>query len=219
MFIPLTDSTDFTLQVVAMGFVGLPVDTIRYRGTLIRRNVVVQPEPLSLEGLEVSVEAQDVRLLIYGFYDRAARGFGKFLDRDRILAAPTPNFTDVIRGTPGVIVDGTREVLMRRTGAALRRGIVGTARGFDAPPTPNQRRRLCNPSILVNGTVWRNRDHVEGDEPAAPGDANEFLPPREDILGVEVYNSHFFIPRELQLEIERFGGGAAGCGVILIWTR
>jgi hypothetical protein len=50
--------------------------------------------------------------------------------------------------------------------------------------------------------------------------ANNFLPAKEDIVGIEVYRSRRSIPRELLAAAERKNASVDGsCGAILIWTR
>jgi hypothetical protein len=145
MFIHVTDSATYTLQVMADGTVGDPVDPIEYRGEAAHRIVI--------------------------------------LDSRGALERPVS---------------------------------IG--------PPPEWRERFCTPSIWVNGQPdWRLNDMIrdgEGFSRMAGRSVNDFLPGKDEIIGIEVYRSRRSVPRELQIEAERLGGTLfRECGIILIWTR
>jgi hypothetical protein len=229
-FIPTLDSATYTLQAVARGTVGSAVDPIEYRGNVARRIVILDTRsslerPVPIDGLDVTVDPRSVVLDIFGFYDRKARGYGTFLEADDFAEAPTEKLTGIVRGLSGVVVLGEREILFWRPyGKNRGRGITGRARGLVPEAAPNWRERYCTPGIWVNGTPdWRLNDLVRDDSGfprMAGGSVNDFLPEKDEILGIEVYRSVRSLPRELQIEAERLGGNVSGnCGVILIWTQ
>lgn len=229
-FMPTSDSARYTLQVVAQGTVGGLVEPIEYRGEVVRPVVVLDTRgplerPVPVEGLEVTVDPRSVVLEIFGFYDRKERGYGTFLESEDFADAPTGNLTGIVRGLSGVVVIGDREILFWRPyGGGGGRGISGRARGLVPAPAPQWRDRYCTPSIWVNGVPdWRLNDLVRdggGFSRMAGRSVNDFLPGKDDILGIEVYRSVRSVPRELQIEAERLGGNVSGnCGVILIWAQ
>lgn len=230
-FMPAADSATYTLQAVAQGTVGSALDPIEYRGEVTRRIVILDTRsslerPVPIEGLGVTVDPRSVVLDIFGFYDRQARGYGTFLEPDDFADAPTDELTGLVRGLSGVVVIGDREILFWRPyGGGGTRGITAPARGLVPAAAPSWRDRYCTPGIWVNGTPdWRLNDLVRdggGEFSRMAGrSVNDFLPEKDDILGIEVYRSVRSVPRELQIEAERLGGSVSGnCGVILIWTQ
>lgn len=228
VFIPEADSATYTLQVVAPGRVAAPVDPIDYRGRLARRIVVLDsPEafsqPVNVEGLEVTVEARDIRLEIFGFYERLERDAGTFLQPDDFADAPGPELTQLVRGVSGVFVMGDWELLFQRNYQMTPPG-MGGARGLSPGPAPRWRDRYCTPSIWVNGQPdWRTEDMIRDNTEfsrMAGTSANDFLPLKDDIIGIEVYRSRRSLPRDMQIVAERLSGSLDGeCGVILLWTR
>lgn len=225
--IPMTNDAVFDVQVIAMGYTSAPVEPIRYDGSPVHRTIGIVAEPMELEGLNVEVEGQDLRLLLFGYYDRKERGYGHFIDPEDIAAVKAPGVTGILRGSPGVVVRGSYEVLFPRNWTPRVTGRMGVARGLSGqgPTSGRWRERFCEPAVFVNGSPqWRYID-PETNSFSPSRSFNDFLPPREDIIGVEVYQSLRSIPREMKLDMERLGGGnddgiATGeCGAILIWTR
>ena len=230
-FVPSSDSATYTLQVVAQGTAGGLSEPIEYRGEVVRPVVVLDTRgplerPVPVEGLEVAVDPRSVVLDIFGFYDRKDRGYGTFLEAEDFADAPTDELTGLVRGLSGVVVIGDREILFWRPYGRLGgRGITGSARGLTPAAPPHWRERFCTPSIWINGQPdWRLNDLVRdgGAEFSrmAGRSVNDFLPEKDDILGIEVYRSVRSVPRELQIEAERLGGNVSGnCGVILVWAK
>ncbi|MEJ2539097.1 MAG: carboxypeptidase-like regulatory domain-containing protein [Gemmatimonadota bacterium] len=223
--IPMTNEAVFDIQVIAMGYAGLPVDRIRYDGRPVHRIIGVVTRPMELEGLTVEVEGQDLRLLLFGFYERKERGFGHFIDEERIRATPEPGITGVLRGAPGLVVLGNREVLSLRNTQPPPVGPMGTARGLSPGPARSWRERFCRPTVFVNGSPdWRLSDPATNDfsDGQAGRRFGDFLPPKEEIIGVEVYRSLASLPRDMQILTERgrrSNEGSVMCGAILIWTH
>jgi hypothetical protein len=229
--LPMTNDEVFNFQVIAMGYAGVEIDPIRYDGTPVHRTLGVLAQELNtLEGLNVEVEGQDVRLLLFGFYDRKDRGFGHFIDRDQIAATVEPGVTGILRGTPGLLVRGDREVLAwRNNGGTMAPGLTQTVSALDGVPVRNRRAQLCRPVVFVNGGLnWQLMDNLTNDfsNTQSGRTFNDWLPDKDDIIGVEVYRSASSLSRDLEIQIERFRADAtrganylSTCGVIMIWTR
>lgn len=76
---------------------------------LLEVTLYMRPAPVVLEGFTAEVErqAQDRRRLrSQGFYQRAATGFGRFIDSEDIAKRPVFQFSDILRGIPGIIYSG-----------------------------------------------------------------------------------------------------------------
>lgn len=151
---------------------------------------VMHPFPLAIDGLEIEVDAAVARLVEVGFYERRARGFGYFLERDDFEDDTDRPLTEWFRRIPGVYV--TEAVSSGRPGE---RALVMSRNG-----------RSCAPTLYVDGTLTGHG----GDGPQPP------IPPYEpfvpgDLQAVEVYTTISGRPVEFQV----FGG----CGLVLLWTR
>lgn len=225
--IPMTNDAVFQVQVIAMGYASVPVEPIRYDGSPVHRTIGIVAQPMEMEGLTVEVEGQDLRLLLFGYYDRKARGYGHFIDPEDIAAVKAPGVTGIVRGSPGVVVRGSYEVLFPRNWKPRTGGTMGVAQGLSGqrPTSESWRERFCKPAVFVNGSPeWRHID-PETNSFSPSRSFNDFLPPREDIIGMEVYQSLHSLPREMQIQLERLGGGTnngavtSECGALLIWTR
>lgn len=225
--IPMTNDAVLDVQVIALGYASVPVEPIRYDGSPVHRTIGIVAEPMEIEGLNVEVEGQNLRLKLFGFYDRKERGYGHFIDEDHIAAVEAPGVTGILRGSPGVLVRGGYEVLFPRNWTPRVGGAMGVAGGLSGqgPTSGAWRERFCTPVVFLNGSPqWRHID-PETNEFSPSRSFNDFLPPKEDIIGVEVYQSLRSLPRDMQIQLERLGGGndfgivTGECGAVLIWTR
>jgi len=126
----------------------------------------LQPSPIALDGLEVSVDADrrsSRRLLLNGFYDRKQRGFGdhlEFEDPDSRLGATRAS-----------------HLLRRMAGVSVSRGGEPFFRGD----------RECTPVLVLDGVVIRGI-------PSRVRSFDDAMPPPEDILAIEVYRSAATVP-------------------------
>lgn len=209
-FIPTTDSATFTLQVVANGTFGRAAEPVVYRGTMVRPLMILDSrgpldQPVSIDGVEVTVDQRDLVLDLFGFYDRRDRGYGTFLEAEDFADEPTDDLTMLIRNVPGV------DVRLNPPRIQFQRNL------------PRRSDRYCVPSIWVNGIPdYRLEDQARDEQGFFPGESvNDFLPGKDEIAGIEVYRSRRSVPRELQIEAERLGARDASedCGVIMLWTH
>jgi hypothetical protein len=202
---------------------------IRYDGTPVHRVIGIVAQPLTLDGLDVEVEGQDIRLLLFGFYDRKARGYGHFIDEEQIQATVEPGVTGILRGSPSLFVRGNREVLAFKNLGQQANGLTMSMSGFNGV-VRNPMAQFCRPTVFVNGSLdLQTADGQTNDFGNATSGRsfNDWLPDKQDIIGVEVYRSMASVPRDLQIEAERFRPDPerlvrdpqSTCGAILIWTR
>ncbi len=159
---------------------------------------VIHAMPLTLEGVDVTVDAADAevpRLAAVGFYERRAAGFGHFIEREKILRLAGAHITDVLRSIPLLRV-------IRHTGG------TGGASGLLNPEVRMRGglRGLCVPTLYVDGIVAA-QGGLSARTPIRPDD---FVSP-EVVEAIEVYTGLAQMPLQY---LPR-----AGCGVMLVWTR
>jgi hypothetical protein len=178
-------------------------DTIRTDLQMLRSEVQ------ELEPVEVTARPPRPRGIgREGFEERRALGFGRFFDSTDMRKAEHRRLSDVLQGVRGLSVVRYRDcttppggrrlcgpVEMRAAGA---RGQVATFRGRGS--------EYCWMSIVLDGAVLYSSGSL-----SPPPDLSRDLHPAE-LDAVEVYTSSAQVPQE-------FGGAAAACGVILLWSR
>lgn len=181
------------VEVEAFGYAASSARNIDFDGQPLFLEIGLEPAPVGMEGIRVSVTPQQPFLRENGYYHRLRVGHGDFLTEDD-LARLTPAWTsEVLRRLPSVRVVG-REPIIGRGGASL----------FGSGP------RSCVPNIWIDGAAARLATGISGRH-----DVNAFdnvAPPPEHIAAIEVYPGGATIPA-------RWGGTGAACGVIVIWTK
>lgn len=148
------------------------------------------PDPEMLDPIVVEARQLKVHLIRAGFYDRQRRGFGRFLTREQIDRKNAVQFSDLLRGIPGVRLVpgpfGTFRPLFSRA------SISGRLRGEG-----------CRAAVYLDGISWGvGGGGIEVDDLVRPG----------DVEAIEIYSNALEAPG-------RYAGPSARCGVILIWTR
>ncbi len=155
-------------------------------------DVQVAVEALRIEPLTVVGRTQPPRrqsLEVSGFYNREARGIGRFLRREEIERHSNMNLVQVIDRIPGTTRVGQVIVFDRSatTGTILR-----AQKGQGS---------LCPPQVYLDGMLMvYDRAGLNG-----------FIEP-EHLEAVEVFMGASQIPTE-------YNGSEAACGVILLWSR
>lgn len=160
-------------------------------GGVVEVQIGLTPEPIELEPVEVSAQAERTQLEIEGFYERAVTGVGTFLIREQIERTAVDRITDAFRNIPNVFVDVSRP-------------LVGSAAVMQYPALwVNRAGRRCAPTFYLDRHVVARG----GTQPVRPDD---FVTPAE-IEAIEVYTRTSEIPVGFD--------DLTDCGVILIWTR
>jgi outer membrane receptor for ferrienterochelin and colicin len=179
----------------------------------VRETVVValrlSAQATAIEPLTVTARQQPRQqpaLAATGFYEREARGMGKFLRREDIERVPESNVIHVLARVPGVTLDvnraGTEIVSFSR---ARMQGTLSRSR---------QRMDICYPAIYLDGArvVYGDQSHAvaRSVDSTIPNLANVI--PVAQIEAVEVYRSAAELPPQ-------YSGSEGSCGVIVFWSR
>ncbi|HEX8455318.1 MAG TPA: TonB-dependent receptor [Longimicrobium sp.] len=150
-------------------------------------------QALSVEPLTVVGRIQPKRrasLELSGFYDREARGLGRFLRREEIERYANADIAQVVDRMPGTTRIGYNIVLDRSS-------MVGSIYRSQTRGSVSQ----CLPQVYLDG------NRVAYDRSGLAGMA---LP--EHLEAVEVFSGSSQIPLQ-------YSGSDSACGVILLWTR
>lgn len=158
----------------------------------LEARVVMHRAPAQLEALEVEVEGRVPRLVIAGFYERQAEGFGHFLDREEILRRGSISVAHALDRIPRVWVGKSNELI--GTGSMRSPTLVFRGGSVD-----------CVPALWVDGVLVR-----DGGTLAEPLRLDEYVS-INDVAGVEFYGGPATVP------IEFSHSGA--CSVVLVWSR
>lgn len=186
------DHGNYTVQVVAMGYVASGDDTADFAGDRIFLEIGLQPAPVEAEGIVVEVESRVPFLEMGGFYDRMKAGRGTFLTPDYIRSRKAVRTVHLLRGLSGIIVSDNQEPVLART--------IGT--------TPGE--GLCVPNVYVDGQPLRRKAILEDRQD--PARFENLVPPPEMISAMEIYSGGATIPPQWRT-------GSSGCGVIVVWSR
>lgn len=186
------DHGNFTVQVVAMGYVASGDNTADFAGDRIFLEIGLQPAPLEAEGIVVEVESRVPFLEMGGFYDRMNSGNGTFLTPDDIRSRRAVRTAHLLRGLSGIILSENQEPILART--------VGTTPGNG----------LCVPNVYVDGQPLRRKSVL--DDYQDPARFENLVPPPEQISAMEIYAGGATIPPQWRT-------GGSGCGVIVVWSR
>jgi hypothetical protein len=136
-----------------------------------------------------------------GFYDREARGLGRFLRRDVIEKRQHRRLANILDELPGIhaVRDRNGNEFVTVTRAQSTGAIRRAQRGED---------NICPPQIYLDGTLVHAG--TPGSRQSGTG-INDLISP-ERIEAIEVYGSTAQLPVE-------YSGSNAACGVVLIWSR
>lgn len=156
---------------------------------------VMHPFPIAVDGLDIEVEAAEARLVEVGFYERQAKGFGYFLEREDLEQYTNRTLNEAFRKIPGVRIAGSTPPGISGPGAIRPGALVMTRNGG-----------LCSPTVYIDGTLAGHGGNWAGmpirpDERLMAG----------DLEAVEVYTTTAGQPLEFQ--------ASGGCGLVLIWSR
>jgi hypothetical protein len=186
------DSGSFLIQAERMGYqAGVAGIFDLGEGGLITIEFRLRPRPVLLDTLGVSVEAQNARLELAGFYQRMTDESGIFMGPEELAEKPVALATGFFRNIPRLRIRqrpmGGNEIIIQ--GAAM---ISFTRSG------------ICYPRVFIDGNeVFRG-----GREPARLDDVVS----ASEIAGIEVYRGPAEVPT-------RYAGVRSSCGVILVWTK
>lgn len=141
-------------------------------GERVRREVVMTPDPVELEGLTVTSWGRSTRLIHNGFYDRQRRGLGSYMTRDQIERFRPYHLQEAFRYMRGFA--------------------VSTARSHDIVIATRGGIGNCVPHVYLDGIRMAMR------RPEDQADALESIPP-ENVEAIEAYQGPATIPPEYNL--------------------
>ena len=202
----LTDATGHALildlsegeQVVEIrhpGHATRQLNVMLEQGLMTQLQVVLEVQPIELEGVEVTGVSRVPRLVRSGFYYRMkTNGFGTFLEPEDIERAKrgTGRLSDLLRGTRGLTIE-------YEDGAPVLYGSRG--------PDSIQMGR-CKPDVFLDGVLVQTS---ASERILRPLENIDYLISLQDISAIEVYPSGITTPPE-------FGMGRA-CAAVAIWTH
>lgn len=208
-----TDGT-FVLPLSAPGVYRLRVERTGYASTtsqefsvgaaeVVEVVVRVAVQPVGLDPLTVTGRQGPRRtpaLESSGFYEREARGLGRYLRREELERRRGARLAQVLDDVPGIRLYRDRRgnefvtVTSAQSNGALSRAQRGEV-------------NVCQPQFYLDGTLVSS-----GSPDAASGISINDLVQPEDIEAIEVYGIASRIPPQ-------YNGSNAACGVVLIWTR
>jgi hypothetical protein len=117
----------------------------------VRREVVMTPEPVEIDGIVATSWGRSMRLHRVGYYERQQRGLGAFLGRDRLDQIRPARAVEAFRHMRGfkVLPRGPHQVVMDNRGGG------------------------CLPQVYIDGTkmmVTNARDQAQALNMASPDD-------------------------------------------------
>lgn len=195
----------FTLSAPSAGAFWVLAATLGYRtaregafslspGGEVSVEIRLEPEPISIAGIEVERMATIPPLMKNGFFERLKQGHGFFITPADIESTSAVRLTQLLAKVPFLTVVSTYpsdRVLVREGGD------------------------LCAPSVLVDGVLASEIQGRRGSPFLIRGSEGdlEALVQLKDVEAVEVYRGGREIPGQFA------GMTRAECGLIVIWTR
>ncbi len=158
-------------------------------GRTVTATIKLRPAGQQLAAVTVRDNALSRDAKMRGFYERAAKGTGIFIERDELLRRNASQLSDVLRGRNGVTVYG---------GGANGNTIAG--RGFRM--AGGQGPGVCPLPLILDGVYIKLQDGLTIDR----------IVNIQDVRAIEVYTTGPQVPAEL-------ANGQTDCGAIVVWTR
>ncbi len=183
----------YRLQVAALGYAeARSRDFALGAGELVEVRFLVDAAALMLAPLTVTARSHPPSryLVDSGFYDREKSGIGTFLTREEIVASAARRFTELLHRLPGVHLDPEWSDTRPRMS-------FGRSAG------------RCQPKLFLDGVPAATTVRMRAGRLDLPLDDIISV---DDLDGLEVYKGASEVPLE-------FGGEAAGCGALVVWTR
>lgn len=182
-------------QVVEVRHMGYAPERLTLEFTRIisvKGNVVMRPDALTLDAVEVVAERTNPYLQSAGFYQRRRASRGAFLTRVEIMerAASDGSFSGLLRTVPGL------SLRTARTGYAL-------ASRRDTPYGSS-----CLTRVFLNGAVVIHNRMAELDAMVTP----------QELEGLEWYAGPSTTPSQFNLA-GSVGEEGSACGTLVLWTR
>lgn len=198
---------DVRVRVGSLGFGTALSDPIEPGRSGTRLLIELPPDALELEGVTVSVEAQNLALDQVGFYLREERVPGRFLERAELSLDDYSRMSEALLRIPGL----QQVDMASSTGNTTRRYLQ--FRGARA----SGGRNTCLPAVYVDGAIVRF-PQILGGGALGQVDAGGDTPSLDELISafnveaIELYDSPSEGPPE-------FTQASPPCGSIVVWTR
>ena len=204
----------YVLEVATLGYQAREI-VVRLSGSgAYKVDVDLSVEAIALEGITVTAVPRRLFGDMVDMQRRMELGFGDFVMKEE-LERRGGSLAMALQGKAGVrVIAGTggfrERYIVLRNGRDLPGGGAipadGDVRGQAGGATTAE--TFCYPAVYVDGSRWsRPKSGGVGHDPV---DFNTFY--TMDLEAVEIYKGAGSVPGE-------FGGGDAGCGAIVVWTR
>jgi hypothetical protein len=201
--LPLRGPGTYRVRVERTGYAPATSQEVEMAaGEAVQVELRISAQPLTLPALTVVGRQRPRRISSLeptGFYNREARGHGRFLKREDLERRPGNRLVNILDEVPGIRLyrdrRGNEYVTFDR---AQSNGAFSRAQRNQAD--------MCQPVFFLDGS------RVNTGTPDRGGVTLNDLVPPEQIEGIEVYGSVAQIPVE-------FNASDAACGVVVIWTR
>jgi hypothetical protein len=174
------------------------------KGAVNRLDANLVPFAVRIDPLVVAAEVKQPHGMgREAFEERRRQGFGQFIDSLELRRSEDRRLSDLLRGHNGIVIAQNRFAMSARTGCYMQiiyDGQTAYSPATYAPPaltTPTPNSRSTRPSTRPTA-------------PPTPLDINTF-----EVSGLEAVEMY----RSLSDTPLQFGGAAAGCGTLVLWSR
>ena len=177
-------------------------DTVQVNAVMVREGTQ-QLDPVEVK----AVPAAPRGLGREAFEERRKLGFGKFIDSAELRRSEMRRTSDLLRAIPGLRIVRFRECEgPNSTRCSPPEDRAASGRGVGTSMIPRQGQDYCWMSVLLDGVPV----YQSGGSRPPPDFSRDFRP--SELESIEVYRSSAEVPSE-------YGGAAAACGVILLWSK
>lgn len=177
------------IRVRKLGFLAEYFPMTGVAGRTVAATIRLRPAGQQLAKVEVNADAMNGDRRMRGYFERAARGTGIFIDRTEILRRNATQVSDMLRGRNGVTVYGQ---------GANGNVIAGRTMKMGGGQGPG----ICPLPLILDGMVVALREGLTVDR----------VVNLQDVRAMEIYPTGPSVPAEL-------ANGQTECGAIVVWTR
>jgi len=186
----------------SVGFRPVRIGVELGEGAVSRLDAILVPFAVRLDPLVVAAETKQPHGMgREAFEERRHLGFGQFIDSLELRRSEHRQLSDLLRGHNGIVIAENRFAVSARTGCYMQ--IVYDGQSVYSPATYSM------PVPVPAATAARSTRPIRI-PPPNPLDINSFQV--SGLESVEMYRSLSDTPLQ-------FGGAAAGCGTLVLWSR
>jgi len=173
------------------------------QGAVSRLDANMVPFAVRIEPLVVVAESKQPHGMgREAFEERRHLGFGQFIDSLELRRSEHRQLSDLLRGHNGILLAQNRFAVSTRTGCYMQ--IIYDGQSVYSPAT------YTSPVPVPASSPTASRVARPVRPPPSPFDINTFQV--SGLESVEMYRSLSDTPLQ-------FGGAAAGCGTLVLWSR